>query len=76
MYGARKLPQGFTPEMKLFVVMEKEKGSTYPMNPCDSFLWGYLKKAVYKPFPINMVDLKATIKREFRAIPEVMVRQD
>ena len=24
-------PREFTPEMKLFVVMEKEKGSSYPM---------------------------------------------
>ena len=45
------------------------------MNPCDSFLWGYLKEAVYKPLPESMDDLKATIKREFRAIPEVMIKK-
>ena len=49
--------------------------SSPDMNPCDSFLWGYLKEAVYKPLPVNMEDLKATIKREFRAIPEVMVKK-
>ena len=45
------------------------------INLCDSFLWGYLKEAVYKPLSVNLEDLKNTIRREFRAIPEVMVRK-
>ena len=49
--------------------------SSPDMNPCDSFLWGYLKEVVYKPLPASLEELKATIKREFRAIPEVMVKK-
>jgi hypothetical protein len=48
--------------------------STY-MNHCDSFVWGYIKDVVFKPMPENLQDLKDTIKREFQAIPEVMVRK-
>ena len=48
--------------------------STY-MNHCDSFVWGYIKDVVFKPMPENLQELKDTIKREFQAIPEVMVRK-
>ena len=34
-----------------------------------------MKEAVYKPLPVSLEDLKNTIRREFRAIPEVMVRK-
>lgn len=38
------------------------------LNPCDFFLWGYLKDRVYKESPSNLDDLKATIQREIAAI--------
>lgn len=34
------------------------------LNPCDFFLWGYLKDRVYKPMPQNLAELKATIQKE------------
>ena len=45
------------------------------LNPCDFFLWGYLKEKVYKPVPANMAELKQRIKNEFTAIPEFIVRK-
>ena len=45
------------------------------LNPCDFFLWGYLKEEVYKPVPANMAELKQRIKNEFSAIPEFIVRK-
>ena len=45
------------------------------INLYDSFMWVYLKEAVYKPLPVSLEDLKNTIRREFRGIPEVTVRK-
>ena len=42
-------------------------------NPCDFFLWGYMKEKVYQPLPLTMTALKRKIKVEFDKIPEVMV---
>ncbi len=38
------------------------------LNPCDYFLWGYLKSKVYNPLPKNLDDLKANIEREVKNI--------
>ena len=44
-------------------------------NPCDYFLWGYMKEKVYHPLPANMTALKRKIKVEFGKIPELMVQK-
>ena len=49
--------------------------SSPDLNPLDFFLWGYLKKKVYKPLPSTLEELKDKIKREVRALPEVLVRK-
>jgi hypothetical protein len=36
------------------------------LNPCDYFLWEYLKDIVYKPMPKTLDDLKVNIEREIR----------
>ena len=38
------------------------------LNPCDFFLWGYLKARVYNPLPKSFEDLKANIDREIKTI--------
>ena len=38
------------------------------LNPCDYFLWAYLKSKVYKPLPKTLDDLKANIRREVQKI--------
>lgn len=38
------------------------------LNPCDFFLWGYLKDRVYSPLPKNLDDLKANIENEIKKI--------
>ena len=38
------------------------------LNPCDFFLWGYLKARVYNPIPKTLEDLKANITREIKNI--------
>ena len=38
------------------------------LNPCDFFLWGYLKSKVYNPLPVNIDQLKANIQREIKNI--------
>ena len=37
-------------------------------DPCDYFLWGYLKDRVYKSMPKTIDDLKLNIEREIRNI--------
>ena len=34
------------------------------LNPCDYFLWGYLKARVYSPMPKTIEDLQANITKE------------
>jgi hypothetical protein len=38
-------------------------------------MWNYLKEVFYKPLTYSLQELKDTIKRLIRAIPEVMVRK-
>ena len=38
------------------------------LNPCDYFLYGYLKSKLYKPFPKILDDLKEKITREIQKI--------
>ena len=42
-------------------------------NPCDFFLWGYLKERFYHPLPTNLAALNRKIKSEIERIPEVIV---
>ena len=43
------------------------------LNPCDYFLWGYLKGRVYKDAPMTLDALKQAITREIEAItPETL----
>lgn len=43
------------------------------LNPCDYFLWGYLKARVYSPLPKTLDQLKANIEREIKKIkPEIL----
>lgn len=49
-------------------------GLTWPayspdLNPCDFFLWGYLKDRVYKNRPRTIADLKQAIIDEASNIP-------
>ena len=39
------------------------------LNPCDYFLWGYVKSHVYHPLPKTIDQLKANIERELKKIP-------
>ncbi len=34
------------------------------LNPCDLFLWSYLKSVVYNPIPNSLNDLKARFKEK------------
>ena len=34
------------------------------LNPCDFYLWGYLKSKVYNPLPKTLDELKSNIKRD------------
>ena len=38
------------------------------LNPCDYFLWGYLKSKVSRSLPKTLDDLKANITREIKNI--------
>ena len=40
------------------------------LNPCDFFLWGYLKDKVYAANPRTLEDLKTAITREIAAIDQ------
>lgn len=38
------------------------------LNPCDFFLWGYLKELVYSPLPRNLDELRANIETAIKSI--------
>jgi len=38
------------------------------LNPCDFYLWGYLKSKVYNPLPNSLEELKMNIEREIKII--------
>lgn len=40
------------------------------LNPCDFFLWGYLKDKVYRDNPTTIEDLKTAISREIATIDQ------
>ena len=44
------------------------------LNPCDFFLWGYLKKRVLNPIPKTLEDLKENITREMKKIPKEILK--
>lgn len=45
------------------------------LNPCDYFLWGYLKSKVYINRPQSIEQLKRAICQEVAAIPQEMTRR-
>ena len=38
------------------------------LNPCDFYLWGFLKACVYSPRPATLDELEANIRREVAAL--------
>ena len=42
------------------------------LNPCDFFLWGYLKSEVYINRPRSIEQLKDAFRQEITAIPHEM----
>jgi len=45
------------------------------LNPCDFFLWGYLKDRVYTETFTDMDELKKKITAEINSIPQSMFRR-
>ena len=45
------------------------------LNPCDFFLWGYLKSKVYSNRPQSIEELKHAIRQEIACIPHEMIRR-
>lgn len=43
------------------------------LNPCDFWLWGYLKAMVYRDPITSLSDLKESIERHVRNIPQFML---
>ena len=57
-----------------FFDKEKWPPRSPDLNPCDFFLWGYLKQRVYTPMPYSLDSLKANIVREFKKIPKETIK--
>ncbi|XP_025016781.1 uncharacterized protein LOC112538930 [Tetranychus urticae] len=43
------------------------------LNPCDFFLWGFLKDGVYKDSPKTITDLEKAIKNRLSEVTETML---
>ncbi len=57
-----------------FVTKEMWPPRSPDLNPCDFYLWGYLRSKIDSPKPQNIDDLKVNIEREIRSIkPEVLI---
>jgi len=49
----------------------------YPdLSVCDYFLWGYFKSKVSLKKPSDIAELKNAIKKEIKATPDNMVREE
>ena len=44
------------------------------LNPCDFWLWGYLKDRVYQGHFRSLVDLRTSKKQDFAQIPRELLR--
>ncbi len=44
------------------------------LNPCDFFLWPYLKSKVYYPAPKSLDELRSNITREIKKINSSMLQ--
>ena len=44
------------------------------LNPLDYFLWGFLKSKVYSPWPRNLDELEANIRREVGNLQPDVIR--
>ena len=44
------------------------------LNPCDYFLWGYLKSVAYNMLPKTLDDLKANFTREIKKISKEILK--
>ena len=53
-----------------FITKDRWPPRSPDLNPCDFFLWGYLKDRVYNPLPRNLGDLKQNIQTEIKNIKE------
>jgi hypothetical protein len=47
--------------------------SSSDLNPCDSFLWGYVMELVYKPLQAKLPALKEKVRLAFSDLPESIV---
>jgi hypothetical protein len=45
------------------------------LSPCDFFLWGYLKKEIFKHHPRSLEYLKERIRQEIDTIPPEITRR-
>ncbi len=46
---------------------------SHDLNPCDYFLWGYLKDKVYAKIPETLLDLKTLIESELKSVNSIML---
>jgi hypothetical protein len=53
---------------KRFIDKKKWPPRSPDLNPCDYYLWGYLKSVVYNPLPNTLDDSKANIENEIKKI--------
>jgi hypothetical protein len=45
------------------------------LNPCDYFVWGFLKQRVYTPLPKTLEDLRSNFTSEIENIPAQMIKE-
>ena len=58
---------------KRFIDKTKWPPRSPGLNPCDYFLWDYLKDRVYNPLPKTLNDLKANLERKIKNISSNML---
>jgi len=56
-----------------FIDKKKWPPRSPDLNPCDFYLWGYLKSVVYNPLPKTLDDLKGNIRREIKKISKIIL---
>lgn len=57
-----------------FIDKKKWPPRSPDLNPCDYYLWGYLKSVVYNPLPKTLDALRSNIEREIKKISQEVLK--
>ena len=76
LHAVNSVQQWLTPKFgEKFITKEKWPHRSPDLNPCDFFLWGYLKCVIYNPLPKTLDDLKTNLERDIKKVSKEILKK-